>query len=101
MNMRYERPQVMDLSARSVDGQEPLGQCMTGGYPYSTCTTGPAVGGTPSCNAGVYPFSGPGICRVGPAVGGSNPDCWLGNNVLANCATGTNTSQCGAGTSVG
>lgn len=40
----YVPPRVIDLSASSVDGQDPLGTCSNGTYPYSGCNSGQIVG---------------------------------------------------------
>ena len=63
--IKYEPPFAKDLSCWSASGQsgtgggeEPLGTCSNGYYPYADCSAGTDVGGTSQCIAGPSPDSG-------------------------------------------
>lgn len=49
--LSYEPPRARDLTGLSVSGQEPLGTCTTGWYPYASCNQGTDDGTVPfPCN---------------------------------------------------
>jgi len=90
--MRYEKPLVMDLDARTVEGQEPL-SCYSGdqpgGWEYcgdgaggsqfaNPCITGHAAGGDPGLP--VVCLAGPAAtyCDAGAAGTGIGDDCTTG-----------------------
>jgi len=70
----YEAPLARDLSAVGVDGQEPLGSCEDGLFPYTGCTAGEIVG-EPACTP------------VGLEVG-KYPQCRTGSRASSACLTG-------------
>ncbi len=70
----YERPWARDLSVLGVNGG-PLGECLSGGKPYTQCVMGNTVG------------TG-GSCAVGYRVD-TKPACQTGSVALIGCSFGS------------
>ena len=54
----YEPPRARSLTATTATGQEPLGICTTGYYPYVGCNTGAHLGVGQGCAPGSVPDFG-------------------------------------------
>ena len=80
--MRYEKPRIMDLNGRSVDGQVQPDVCQTGataqGLNLNGCGTGTGPAWGEDCATGTAPsaYSG-GYCAPGHSVG-SGGGCYSG-----------------------
>jgi hypothetical protein len=84
--MHYEKPQVMDLSARArATGQDPL-SCMNGNTP---------LGYEQVCGAGTSPKF-----NAACSLGGDTGDCAAGTSAAFTCLSGPSTilgSECSSG----
>lgn len=57
-NKAYEAPRARSLTATTASGQSPLGDCLSGGYPYVACSTGGHLATGSGCTFGDVPDIG-------------------------------------------
>lgn len=95
---KYEKPLIRDLSGFGAAG-ETLGDCRSGGDPYTTCATGTSVGqgscypsgGSPVAS-GCLPsgtFAGVDGCTTGSFPESDNPRCEGGSFAFGGCGVGS------------